>query len=56
VLFSLCGAQKYDFIINKLVAAVDAEFTLLNNKLTLAQQSQQQAQHQLSLSPGGEGY
>jgi hypothetical protein len=31
-------AQKYDFIINKLVAAVDAEFTLLNNKLALSQQ------------------
>jgi hypothetical protein len=39
-------AQKYDFIINKLVAAVDAEFTLLNNKLALSQQfpSSQQAQ------------
>eukprot|EP01034_Spumella_vulgaris_P026194 gene26196-32731_t len=31
--------QKYDFIINKLVAAVDAEFTLLNNQLRLAQQT-----------------
>lgn len=30
--------QKYDFIINKLVAAVDAEFTLLNNKLAMQQQ------------------
>jgi hypothetical protein len=39
-------AQKYDFIINKLVAAVDAEFTLLNNKLALSQQfpSSQQPQ------------
>ena len=34
----LLQTQKYDFIINKLVAAVDAEFTLLNNKLAMQQQ------------------
>lgn len=28
-------SEKYDFVINKLVAAVDAEFTLLNNRLKL---------------------
>lgn len=38
VYLSAVVCQKYDFIINKLVAAVDAEFTLLNNKLALAQQ------------------
>lgn len=26
-------SQKYDFVINKLVAAVDAEFTLLGNRI-----------------------
>ena len=31
-----CVFQKYDFIINKLVAAVDTEFTLLHNNLKLA--------------------
>ncbi|KAJ1443759.1 Centrosomal spindle body, CEP44-domain-containing protein [Ochromonadaceae sp. CCMP2298] len=30
---------KYDFIINKLVAAVDAEFTLMNNKLAMQGQA-----------------
>ena len=45
------GEQKYDFVINKLVSAVDAEFALLNNKIRMLElelQSQGQGQ-------GGQG-
>ena len=31
--------EKYDFIINKLVTAVDTEFTLLNNKIKFLEAS-----------------
>lgn len=42
------AVQKYDFVINKLVAAVDAEFTLLNNRL-------KQLETALAVAPGGDG-
>ena len=44
------GEQKYDFVINKLVSAVDAEFALLNNKIRMLElelQSQSQGQGQV---------